>query len=75
MKRHQLLSLVTLYIICFTSCGSETFTCSCKGTDGKVIATHKIEADKRNSASFECHQKELALSGNPEYEGVKCELE
>jgi|GEM_PF-6187324 len=62
-------------ITILSSCGSETYTCSCKGNDGKEIATHKIEADKESSASFECHQKELALSGNPEHQGVKCELE
>ncbi|MCB9047232.1 MAG: hypothetical protein H6550_13950 [Chitinophagales bacterium] len=67
-----------LYLVCclvlFTSCGNETYTCSCKHADGKEIAGYKIEAAKKSTASFECKQKGLKFSG-AEYKDVKCELE
>lgn len=60
--------------IILTSCGNNSYTCSCKDGE-KEVANYKIETAKKESASFECKQKSLAFSGNPEFEKVECVLD
>lgn len=57
--------------ITFASCGNNTYICTCAIGD-KTVGTYKIEASKEETASFECGQKELQFSGNPEFDGIKC---
>ena len=58
------------------SCGeNETHTCNCidKGNGDKQIASYELKVAKE-SAAFECKQKSLQFSGNPEYKQVECGL-
>lgn len=66
-------SIIILIAIAITSCGSNSYTCVCK-TDDAEIANYIIEADKEETAAFECGQKELQFSGKPEFEGMKCTI-
>lgn len=66
--------LLAILIIGCTSCGNEQFTCICKNGD-KEIANYKIDAAKKSTASFECNQKQLGFSGNPEFKDVQCGIE
>lgn len=69
----KLLSALLVSIL-LSACGTDTHTCTCKDSD-KEVATYKIETGKKESASFECKQKSLALSGNPQYKNVQCAVE
>jgi len=69
----RVLLSITAWIF-FSACGSDSYTCTCKDGD-KEIASYKIETGKKESASFECKQKSLALSGNPQYKNVQCAVE
>lgn len=66
--------LPILFSVLLSACGNNSYTCTCKDSD-KEIATYKIETTKKESASFECKQKSLALSGNPQYKNVQCAVE
>lgn len=58
------------------SCGeNEAHTCDCtdKGNGDKKIATYELKVAKE-SAAFECKQKSLQFSGNPEYKNVECTI-
>lgn len=66
--------LLAIAILACSSCGSEKFTCSCK-SDGTEFTVYELDADKKESASFECKQKELTFSGNPEFKNAKCSIE
>jgi hypothetical protein len=68
------ITVIAITIIMLTSCGNDSYTCTCKDGE-KEIATYKIETGKKESASFECKQKSLALSGNPQYKNVQCTVE
>jgi len=73
--RKSLLIAFTPFL--FSSCGDETYTCKCtdKGDNNRAISDYEIKADDKSQAEFECKQKNLTFSGNPEYKNVQCEVE
>jgi hypothetical protein len=71
MFRTTTLLIITIIL---SACGDNSYTCTCKDGE-KEIATYKIETGKKESAAFECKQKSLALSGNPQYKNVQCAVE
>ncbi|HEY9177859.1 MAG TPA: hypothetical protein VIN07_09225 [Flavipsychrobacter sp.] len=70
----KLLLPVVILSITLASCGDETFTCKCtdKGDNDKSISDYEIKADDKSQAAFECKQKSLTFSGNPQYKDVQC---
>ncbi|MBZ0099090.1 MAG: hypothetical protein K8F30_08400 [Taibaiella sp.] len=71
------LILIIPAAVLFSSCGDETYTCKCtdKGDNNRAISDYEIKADDKSQAAFECKQKSLTFSGNPEYKDVQCEVE
>lgn len=69
----QSLIIITSAIL-LASCGGESYSCICtdKGNGNAAIADHTVKG-KKESAAFECGQKELQYSG-PQYKDVQCEL-
>lgn len=74
MRKSLLIAFTPFF---FSSCGDETYTCKCtdKGDNNRSISDYEIKADDKSQAAFECKQKSLTFSGNPEYKNVQCEVE
>lgn len=60
--------------ILLSSCGGDSYSCVCtdKGNGNAAIADYTLKG-KKESAAFECGQKELQYSG-PQYKDVQCDL-
>lgn len=70
----RVMILLTPVLLLF-ACTEVNRTCVCINEDtGDRVASYDIATSDKDAASFECGQKQLAFSGNPEFSNVNCNV-